>query len=113
MVVKKPYSWLKHAVRRWKELYYEIQRTDGNLDSSSPLSFFFRNEGFVTKLEALANNVETNSSESTSSKKDETVQPAVKSHKDPVVKSKEKRNKDRFSIRFKEVQLLQNPFSLF
>ena len=113
VVEQKSFNWAKHAVRRWKVLYYEIQHTDGNLVGSSPLSFIFRNEAMAAKPSVSDSGEQTSSLEPTPSKKDLTPEPTAKPQKTPTTKSKEKQNKRRFFFKLKDLQIFRNPFTPF
>lgn len=102
MVDEKIPSWVKHAVRRWKQFYNEIQFIDGQGDTTNPLSEIFRNEALMTK-HASQSQAATTCPEPTSSKKKATRSQPEKS---PPSKPEQKQSKGRFIFKLKELQCL-------
>ena len=96
----KVYSWVKHAVRRWKELYYEILETDGQIDWVNPLSAIFSHDSLTGK----AVDAPPKASESMPSKPESTApsKPTPTSESSP--KPKQKRRQGRFVSKIKEIQ---------
>lgn len=94
-------SWLKHAVRRWKELYYEILRVDGQIDLSNPLSVLFRNEIALLKSDAppaksheqISPDTQSRPSTTESVKKEGLASPKVLPESDHLTESKRKQTK--------------------
>ena len=109
MVEEKSPSWVKHAVRRWKQLYHEIQYADGQLDISNPLSEIFRNEALTTKLMSTEDTETT--PDTSSSKKEES--PPPQPEKQPISQPEKKQSKKRFLFKIKELQFLPNFISNF
>lgn len=111
MTEQKSLSWAKHAVRRWKELYNEIQRVDGNLEVSRPMSIIFRNEGLAKKLTTSDSRLQSAPPKAAPAKKDETSKPTKQPPKAPKTESKEKKTKRWFSFKLKGLKIFLNPFS--
>ncbi len=111
LVEEKSPIWVKHAVRRWKQFYNEIQYADGQTDTSSPLSAIFRNDAIAMKSAAASTDDESKSPESSPSKKEDSSQPHPE--KSPSTKSEKKQSKGRFLFKIKELQFLPNFLSFF
>ena len=106
----RPHSWLKHAVRRWKEVYYEILETDGQSEWMNPLSTIFRHDSLVIKPV----DVPPATSEITP-KRQESSSPADPTPtSQPKPKTKRNQRQGRFFVKIKELQdFLIHPGSLF
>ncbi len=114
-------SWVKHAVRKWKELYYEILRVDGQIDLSNPLSAIFRNEiallkGEVAPAESLGQSkpeAQCKPPTTPSVKKEGLTSPKVVPKGDHPAKSKGKQTKGRFIFKLKKIQCFSPQFPTF
>jgi len=111
LVDEKSPIWVKHAIRRWKQFYYEIQYTDGQVDTSNPLSTIFRNESLSAKLSAKSSEDTALSSALIPSKKEKS--PPAQPQKTPPSKTEKRQSKGRFLFKLKEIQWLLNPLNLF
>ena len=105
-----PYSWIKHAVRRWKEFYYEILETDGQTEWVNPLSAIFSHDNLALK----AVDAPPTAPESVH-KKQELSSPADPTPtSQPNPKTKRKQRQGRFFVKIKEIQAFLvrpgNPF---
>jgi hypothetical protein len=107
VVEEKAPSWVKHAIRRWKQFYNEIQFVDGQIDTSNPLSTIFRNEALMTKIVTEAEGSTISSHEPDSSKKEESTH--TQPSKSPPSKQEKKQCKGRFIYKIKKPQVLLNP----
>ncbi|MFX0168368.1 MAG: hypothetical protein ACFE89_03325 [Candidatus Hodarchaeota archaeon] len=101
MTEHKPYSWVKHAVRKWKQFYYEILRADGQIDLSNPLSMIFSPEFLLTKISDVSP-----PSETAPTKQEHTPPSDSTPASDSVSKDLKKRRKGRFPLKIKEIQAL-------
>lgn len=109
LVEVKSQSWMKHAIRRWKQFYHEILFADGQIDDSNPLSMIFRNEVLSTKLVTQIEGITAAEQDSLHSKKEES--PHSQPEKTPPSKPERKQSKGRFIFKIKELQCLLTPFS--
>ncbi len=108
VVDEKSPIWVKHAIRRWKQFYHEIQYADGQIDISNPLSTIFRNESQMAKLAVEGSSVST---ESIQTKKEDSTK--SQPEKIPSSKPEQKQSKGRFLFKIKELQFLSTPLSFF
>ena len=106
----RPYSWVKHAVRRWKELYYEILKTDGQTEWLNPLSTIFSHDNLAVKTVESPPPVPA-----PAPTKPETTHPTETTPtRQPKSKSQRKQGQGRFLVKIKEIQaLLIRPRNLF
>ena len=106
----KPFSWVKHAVRRWKELYYEILDADGQTDWVNPLSAIFSHDILAAKAVDAPPKV----TESMSTKQESTPSSKPTSTSKSSTKTKQKRGQSRFFLKIEEIQaFLFRPSNLF
>jgi hypothetical protein len=106
----KAYSWVKHAVRRWKELYYEILETDGQTDWVNPLSAIFSHDNLAAKTV----DAPPNASESMPSKQKSTPPSKPSPTNESSPETKKKRTQGRFFLKIKEIQAFSiRPGNLF
>ncbi|MFX1319091.1 MAG: hypothetical protein ACFE9D_04525 [Promethearchaeota archaeon] len=104
MVHKKAPSWVKHAVRRWKQFYNDIQFADGQIDTANPLSVIFRNETLMTRPVSQSQAGTTPPIEPTFSKKEESTR--SQPEKAPPPNPQQKQRKGRFISKLKDLQYL-------
>jgi hypothetical protein len=97
----KTYSWLKHVVRRWKELYYEILETDGQDDWINPLREIFSQESLAIKAIEVSSQPVPESAP-TAQESTSPSEPTPTSQPDP--QTKRKRRQGRFTTKIKEIQ---------
>ena len=106
LVDEKAPSWVKHAVRRWKQFYNEIQFIDGQIDTANPLSVIFRNEALLKQVVSQSQAVTTPPIEPTPSKKEESA--PSQPEKTPPPNPEKKQRKGWFISKLKDLQCLFN-----
>ncbi len=93
-------SWVKHTVRRWKELYQDIQRINGQLTKAPLLSTIFRNEILTSKLKQTKSKTKENPVEPSTSRKK--IPPHPQPNKEPTIKPPKNKARVDFSLKSKK-----------
>lgn len=115
MTEKKTLSWAKHAVRRWKQVYFEILQAEQLKRPKHKAMLVFGNESppETSQIDLISTKTKGEVKPSKTPLKKDAIQPIKLPTKSEKGSSKKKTGAARLDTKIKEINFLPLPMSFF